>query len=203
MRKLVYIQAVPERKALWEPLHRRLVGSGLFDSVAVSCDEQHKGPAANFRRILTDAEDLQGDVLVLQDDVILHRQFFEHIPAMFNHLGVCQFISLFVPPRKLFRDLQPDTNFVRNPDHLWQPAVMFTSSICRRLRMFKTAEAKHDDVLVNQFLRSERLAAWVCIPSLVKHNTFVRSAVGNPGRERQTESWWPEIPAGRFEAIRA
>lgn len=205
-----YIQAVRSREQMIaEYLLPKLEECGEFSEVEAVYDEKLNGPLFNFVQILEKAAVGEGSCFIFQDDSILHRQFKSCIRDVIEKLEDFGMVSLFVPLRGAYLELEKDVNWVENTDHLWQPATGYTKETILGLLEFakSSEEKKHDDSMVRSYLKKNKKAVWVTVPSLVQHNLNVTSIAGNPkkirGKVRMTESWWPTIPEGRYKEVKS
>ncbi len=210
----VYIQAVRERQSMIESyLVPTLEGrSDLFSLVYVSYDERREGPAINFAKILELASSSDSPCLILQDDAVLHNQFFDHLPDIVSRLEEVGAVSLFCPPRKPFREaMEKGHSWVANYRHLWQPGVMLTSEFAKGMlersrRDDVEVNPKYDEGIISGFLKERKAAIWVTIPSLIQHNINVPSAIGTNKSLpfvglRVTRVWANQIQDGHYKNI--
>jgi hypothetical protein len=210
----VHIQAVPERRFYVERAIIPAVqkGGDAVDQIALWEDHQKHGPLWNATRIW---HAIAGDTLpglVLQDDTILHADFWDHMPDIMAHVasGDMEAVSLFAPPRALAREaFAMRCNFIESYNFLWMPAMLLTPNFCVRLLEWivkHPSETVHDDVVMGAFGRQTGTPIWVALPSLVQHDLNLKSTMGTAkaiaGKKRRSEVWTKDIVAGWYRLKR-
>lgn len=207
-----YIQSIRSRKKMAYDLGD-LTTSIVHGPVDVVFDENMEGPLFNFLQICRRIADSGQPAFILQDDSVWHPQAHRFIPDVRERLEEEEAVSLFAPPRKAFNEAKlAGCNWVRNWNHLWQPAIGLSARVAEGVVKFAESDANqethHDDVVLQQYLKSVKMPIWVTLPSLVQHNVNVPSAAGNPKKVgklgyRVTRIWQKEIPSDHFDEIRA
>ena len=197
----VHLQAVPQRQAYIEQVILPAIerGGSQVEQVAVWYDHHRHGPLWNATRIWNAVAVGPEMGLVLQDDVLLHADFWEHIPDILRHMenGVMEAVSLFAPPRKsTLEALSGGFNFIETYNFLWMPGMVLSPQFCRGLLGWMgehPSATVHDDVVLGCYARECRIPIWVTVPSLVQHDLNVKSAMGTPaaiaGMKRRSPAW--------------
>lgn len=208
----VHVQAVPERARYVQESILPSLRSPLVVDATVWVDYAHKGPLWNARRIWSAIAGDEYPGLVLQDDVILHKDLWQHVPDLTGHLernGWCA-ISLYAPPRKSVADaLDGGMNFVATMNFLGLPGIMLRPDFAEGLVRFTgniPPHDRHDDVQVRAYSRAIGKPVHITVPSLVQHNPNMRSVMGHPARPggvlRMSRAWRRDVPAGWYEGER-
>ncbi len=208
----VIIQAVPERadyiKSVMLPSIQRAIATA---KVEIAYDYDHNGPLWNAARIWRDAAQGAAPCLVLQDDVVIHKDAGFAIAQIVTHIeaGAMQAVSLFAPPRKVMDEsLQAGYNFAATFDFLWSQGLILTPKFCQGLVDFSAGmTTKHDDSVVQAYSKASGIPVYTCLPSLVQHDLNVKSAMGTAtvvaGTQRRSRAWLQNITHGHFATINA
>jgi GR25 family glycosyltransferase involved in LPS biosynthesis len=204
-----YIQAVPERMVyIARFILPRLALAGL--AVDVVCDHDHVGELWNSVRIWERIAAGSEPAVVVQDDVIVHAQFGEHLPDIAGHVarGAVGAVSLYAPDRRRWHQrAAQDANFVA-PGVPKLPGMIYAPAYARGVLDYIAAGKAHavDDMTVEYYARDSGNPVWNTIPSLVQHDLNVPSSLGHKlaanGKLRRSPFWQRDIPAGHWAQIR-
>ena len=181
---IVTIQAVTEREQNVKEMLKRLPSG-----VRVHYDTDRISPLHSFVQML-DIE-FTDYRLHLQDDVILPQGFKDYLPTILKDMKErnIEVLSLFAPRRKKLKELyKAGETYVKFNNFLWLQAVIFSKEVIdgikRYIKHCKTfgieyGEGKHDDILVREYLKENKKTAYCHLPSLVQHNTYMKSTMSH------------------------
>jgi hypothetical protein len=181
---VITIQAVEER-LFWV---RKMQGEV---SAVVYIDHGKEGSFSSFREMLK--IEVNNYRLHLQDDVILSKRISEYLPYLENEMKNkdIHLLSLFAPRRKhILESFNRGETFALFPNYLWLQASIFSKHFIdlMRLEITTTKQNKHDDVFVAEVLKKYKIPAYVHIPSIVQHNTDIKSTMGHSNTYRRESS---------------
>jgi GR25 family glycosyltransferase involved in LPS biosynthesis len=204
-----YIQAVSDRLPFITQCIIPSINSQGFKDIHVSVDHERKGPLYGATQIWKKIIEQDDRAIILQDDVILHKNFSQSLKEINEHIdaGVMQAVSLFAPPRKIMLEsFEKGHNFIENYDFLWLQGVIFTKEFCKGLIKYaETQNTIHDDSVVRDYASSNGIPIWNCLPSLIQHDLNIKSTLGTPtstgGRLRMSSVWQKNIEQGHFKNI--
>lgn len=202
----MYIQTVPSRADMVSKLEASTKKLSSIEEVEVVEDTNCISPLHNFLCICEKIKDSSESGLIMQDDCLWHKDADNALPDILEGLEEKRVISLFAPPRKGMVEAEAEGyNWGENYNHCWQQCIVITCDIARKILEFaqRSNEAKHDDVLLRDYLKSEGLPIYVTLPSIVQHNVNVSSVAGNPRKignigYRVTRNWNKNINKGHF-----
>lgn len=210
---IAYVQAIPARQDYIEQvISPRLLSGGLVTAIIPIVDHDGRGPLWNALRVWKKVAASGETAFIIQDDSIPHRQFAECARDIIAHVenGTMHAVSLFAAPRKRYDEIAAQNcNFIETYDFLGLPGTIMTPTFASGLVDYAatSTEPKHDDVVVNNYIRASGIPIWTAIPSIVQHDLNVRSSMRHPkspaGIARRSRLWWKEIPSGWFADIRS
>lgn len=207
----VFVQAVAERVPYIRHVIEPALARAGLPAPKVYVDTDRRGPLWNARRVW-EVVAAGGEVaMVLQDDVVVHKDAGAALAEILEHVrrGTMQAVSLFVPPRAaLTKAFQDGHNFVENYDFLWLQGILLTPQFCRGLVSFTDAmDTRSSDGAMSKYVKASSIPVWNCLPSLVQHDLNVKSTLGTAkkcaGVMRHSKAWLKDIPAGHFAAVRS
>jgi hypothetical protein len=204
----VYIQSVPDRDEYCSTVLVPALEAQGFQDIRRITDHDKHGPLWNARRIWEQIAHEDSPALILQDDVILHRDLSWHLSvilAVMKEEG-WQAVSLFAPPRAdMDRFHAAGYNYVENYRFLWMPGMILTPAFCAGLLQYETHHTKHDDSVVGGYSSSTGIPIWNTLPSLVQHNLDIRSTLGTANKVgktvRETRVWDEALVPEHFGTV--
>ena len=181
----ITIQAVEKRKDNVEKMLAKLP----IDTI-VHYDKKMISPLVAFYDMLEyKTKDYR---LHLQDDVLLPNRFSEYLPYVCKEMkdNEIDLLTLFTPKRKLPKEqMSKGIKFGVFPNYLWLQATIFSADFVDKMREHKKTSkkdyGKHDDVFVQDCLLHNKIKAYCHLPSVVQHNVYMGSIVGNANSERR------------------
>jgi hypothetical protein len=175
----VAIMAHPSRL---EHVNGMLEKLGRAVEVDVVVDHDELGPWPTARRCWEGTPDGASHRLILQDDLILCRDFY---------VGACRAlrarpaspIAFYANVKKIETARAAGSSWARVSDIWGQAQCLPTPYIPKFLEWADQHEKpkldpKCDDWLVTEFCRKHRLPVWATVPSLVEHAGASRSLIG-------------------------
>ena len=154
----------------------------------VYIDTEMKGCLHSFKEMLKIP--FEGYRLHLQDDVMLPPFFEEYLDVVekdMERLGI-DVLSLFAPRRKfVIEQYEKGVKYSKFPNYLWLQATVFSrKAIDGLIEHSKICdEKKWDDVFVQGYLKKNNVESYVHLPSIVQHNTYIKSVMGNANTPRR------------------
>lgn len=127
--------------------------------------------------------------VVLEDDVVLCRNFKARVEPIIQEKGVNNVISFFEKPR-----VKLETKFCAGGEFLWSQCVYFPPKFNELLHKhwerFQIVEPRlardmHYDVYIRYVLKQEKMKYWRIRPTYVQHLDF-DSAISPRSHKRQT-----------------
>jgi len=124
--------------------------------------------------------------LHLQDDIIFADNFKFYLPILENIMQQKEIhvLSLFAPNRKLIiEQYNKGMQIAPFPNYLWLQASVFSPQFQYYLKHefnnLENADIKDDDVFVAYVMKKYGVKAYVHLPSLVQHDTSIKSSLGH------------------------
>ena len=148
-------------------------------------DENKDGCLASFGAMLNKypTNDYR---LHLQDDLMFADNIIKYLPRVENHMRTkdLHVLSLFAPNRKLILKQYEEGKVIAPfPNYLWLQATMFSpqfqSVMKKEYNNLSDKSIKDDDVFVAHVMKKYNVKAYVHLPSIVQHNTDIKSSLGH------------------------
>jgi len=124
--------------------------------------------------------------LHLQDDIIFADNLKSYLPKLKAYMQnkEIHLLSIFAPNRKLIlQQYKEGKTIVPFPNYLWLQASIFSprfqSILKKEYNNLNDDTIKDDDVFVAYVLKKYNIKAYVHLPSLVQHNTEIKSSLGH------------------------
>lgn len=124
--------------------------------------------------------------LHLQDDLMFADNINLYLPTVENHMKTKKLhvLSLFAPNRKLILKQYEEGKVIAPfPNYLWLQATMFSpqfqSALKKEYNNLSDKSIKDDDVFVAHVMKKYNVKAYVHLPSIVQHNTDIKSSLGH------------------------
>lgn len=178
----VVIQAVEKRKHNVDKMLLKLPKSTI-----VHYDKKMISPISAFYDMLEyNTMDFR---LHLQDDVILPNRFSEYLPYVCKDMkdNEMDLLTLFTPRRKLPKEqLSKGIKYGIFPNYLWLQATIFSANFIDKMRKHKDIykiDNKSCDLFVQDCLKHNKIKAYCHLPSVVQHNVYMGSVIGNADNE--------------------
>lgn len=209
----VHIQTVPARERwVTHDMLPRLQANRSAD-ITLWVDEEGHGPLWNAKRIFAEVARGGHPALVLQDDILLHDQFWECVSDITPHMATLPAVSLYARPKpSTHAAIAAGCNIVRCHYFLCMPGMILRPDFCTELvrygkdRPLIKRAPRSCDVFVNAYQQHSKTPIYTIVPSIVQHNLNMESTIGHKlrieGRLRRSTAWVKTIPAGYFKELR-
>lgn len=124
--------------------------------------------------------------LHLQDDIMFADNLKLYLPKLEAYMQnkEIHLLSIFAPNRKLIlQQYNEGKTIAPFPNYLWLQASIFSprfqSILKKEYNNLNDDTIKDDDVFVAYVLKKYNIKAYVHLPSLVQHNTEIKSSLGH------------------------
>jgi hypothetical protein len=178
----IVIQAVRQRENNVNILTKKL------PNAKVVWDEKLEGGFTTFSKILKIP--FEGYRLHLQDDAIVPNDLEQYLPEVEKLMqeNDIHIMSLYVPQRKYLKEqYDKGLRFSDFPNFLTMVACVFSKEVTLKVIDFLevSAEKKHDDSFIREFLAKHKIRAYAHFPSLVQHSVALKSVMKNPNTDKR------------------
>ena len=185
---IVTIQGVQNRLSNIKTMLNQLPGA------FVHIDENRTGAFNSFKEMVFKYDEDEYR-LHLQDDIIIPDGFMSYVDKVLLDVIKNDYhvTSLFVPKRKAFENIDKDNSrYVVFDNFLWMQAIIISPFAIKGLKdhFDYTAEKKHDDVFVQEWLKKNKIKAYAHFPSIVQHNVYLGSEMGNANSKHRMSPYY-------------
>tara|TARA_R110000744_G_scaffold323112_1_gene428986 strand:- start:379 stop:981 length:603 start_codon:yes stop_codon:yes gene_type:complete len=175
------VQCVNKR---FDYIYNEVERNAKIDAV-YSIDNEKKGALKTFLQMSKDYKYSEYK-LHLQDDIVIADNLKDYLPKLEAYMKnkEIHLLSLFAPNRKLIlQQYKEGKTIVPFPNYLWLQASIFSPRL--QQIMSKEADIYNEDTFngadtfVAYVLNKHKIKAYVHLPSLVQHDTSIKSTLGH------------------------